>query len=270
MINQACKFFCLFVCSAVVSAESQAAYISEIDLGGPAGQGIELSQVDTQQTLLIIDANASSAFGFGWVLDVIEVPGSIATQGVAMLTDQAWPDTTALTTTLASLNPASGDATFEFNDTRLLVLMQGASSVQRLTNPLTDPTAASQYDTAAVTDWLVLGQGDFGVDYLNNGHDITGINATFGIDLLTRLVDKDAGRVIGRTNEPGEAIDMDRFFVGTPNASYQFDVAGGFRYTYTPSANNPSLAQVPEPSSLAMLIFAAGSFAARRRRPACR
>lgn len=260
----------VLVCALCVAVSSHAAYISEIDLGGPAapaGQGIELSQFGSaaDHTLLIIDANPTSPSAFGLVLDVIHLPASIGLADVAMVTEQNWPDSTAQTTTLASLNPASGDATFEFNNTRLLVVMQGLSPVKRIDNPLKDAASATRYTAAAVSDWLVLGSGDIATDYQSNGHDIVDINATFGIDLLSRTVDKDLGRIVGRTYLPGDPLDMDSFFVGDPDeTSRQFDVTGGYRYTYTPSASNLPLSQVPEPSSLAALVVAMGLVWRRR------
>lgn len=253
-----CTALAVLACLVLLADTTQAAYISEIDLGGPAGQGIELSQFDSaaSHTLLIIDANPTS---FGRVFDVIHLPASIGLAGVAMVTETPWPDTTAHTTTLASLNPALGDDKFAFNGTRLLVVMQGQSEVEFLDNPLSDAQSATNYVQSDVVDWLVLTDGDPATLYQARA-DIADINAAFGIDLLSRVVSKSDGRVIGRTNVLENPLDMDVFFVGDPDpdTGQQFDVPGGYRYTYTPSMSNLPLSQAPEPSSLALLALTLG------------
>lgn len=249
---------------------AQAAFISEIDLGSPtspAGQGVELSQVDpaSDYTLLIMNADATSPFAFGMVLDVIHLPAGSGLAGVVMVTDAPWPDNTASTIPIASTD-ASGSS-LSLSQTRLLVVMEGDSLVKRFDNPTgTDAAAIARYDAAAVTDWLVLGHGDLASNYQNAGHDIDNINSKLGIDLLGRLIDKDDVSVIGRTNAPDQPMDMDVFFAGTPDAARQFDVAGGYRYTYTPGMSNLPLTQLPEPGSLATLAIAAGLCLCRSRR----
>lgn len=264
---------CSLLCALFAIGSAQSAYISEIDLGGPeapAGQGIELSNVDpaSDYTLLILDANPYSTSAFGQVLDVIHLPAGVGLAGVAMVTDVAWPVSTAATTPLASLSPASGDLTLNFAWSRLLVVMQGQSDVLRLDKPLADLAAGSRYDPAVVTDWLVLGDGDIEPLYQTKGHDIADINATLGIDLLDRVINKKTGRVIARTNEPDQAIDMDAFFIGDPDpTSQQFDVDGQWSYTYSPSMSNlPLAAHLPEPNSLAILALSLALAGNRPRR----
>lgn len=262
----------LLPCAVLLGLPVSAAYISEIDLGGPtspAGQGIELSQFDSAHTLLIMEAGATSSM-FGLVLDVIHLPASIGRADVAMITDVAWPDNTAVTTPLASLSPAPINATLPLSNTRLLIVMQGQSDVRWLDNPLsTDAAAAARYDKNAVTDWLVLTQGESAATFQTN-QDVATIDATLGIDLLSRLVDKGAGRVIGRTvmqdAAPGTGVDMDTFYVGTPDdTTRQFDVPGGYHYTYTPSMANLPLSNLPEPNTLAIFALAAGLVLRRSR-----
>ena len=261
-------------CALFIGLPTHAAHISEIDLGGPgspAGQGIEFSQSDaaSEHTLLVMYLSPGPTGLFGMVLDVIHLPASIGRAGVAMVTEQPWTDNTAITTTFESLDSASGSSSLPLSDTRLLVLMEGRSTLDRFNNPLSNSVANDLYKETAVTDWLVLTHGDPTAQFQNN-HDIAAINATLGIDLLSRLVDKDAGRVIGRTLmpdvQPDDAIDMDTFYVGTPDdASRQFDLPDGYRYTYTPSMANLPLSHMPEPNTLALFALAAG-FVLRRSR----
>ena len=259
----------LLVCVSLIWT-SHAAYISEIDLGGPhspAGQGIELSQVDpaSDYTLLIMTADATSTAAFGLVLDTIYLPAGSGRGGVAMVTDQPWPGDGTATIPLASTG--ASNSSLPLNHSRLLVLMQGQSAVRQLDNPASeDPAAAARYDALAVADWLVLGHGDLASDYQNTGHDIAVINTRLGIDLLSRIVDKDGGSVIGRTNAPAQVLEMDTFFVGTPDTARQFEVAGEFLYTYTPGAANLPLTQLPEPGSFAALAILAGLCLRRSRR----
>ncbi|MEM6506162.1 MAG: PEP-CTERM sorting domain-containing protein [Planctomycetota bacterium] len=256
----------------LVALPHRAAYISEIDLGGtesPAGQGIEFSQVDpaTDYTLLILDANPFSASAFGKVLDVIHLPAGIGLAGVAMVTDLPWPDNTASTTTLGSLSPQSGSGTLLFNFSKLLILMNGESSVMADDRPLgSDAAAQARYDKAAVLDWLVLSDADPAPLYQSRGHDIGDINTTLGIDLLARIVDTDAGRVVGRTNLPGQQLDMQVFFQGDPDTTRQFAIDEQKVYTYTPSqANLPVTVQVPEPTSLLLMALGTALCLARKR-----
>lgn len=251
-----------------MAAPGFAAYISEIDLGGPAGRGIEFSAVSPSldYTLLIIDANPYSTSAFGTVLDVIHLPAGSGRAGVAMVTELAWPDNTALTQTLASLAPASGSSLLNFDFARLLVVMQGFSSVKRFDRPLVDAAAQSRYASSTPTDYLVLADGNPQPLYLSRGHDISQINAGLGIDLLGRLVDKNAGQVIARTGLPGQPVEMDVFFAGNPDAARQFEVATDYVYTYTPSMNNlPLTALAPEPNSAALWLLFAGWCLRRRR-----
>jgi len=247
-----------------------AAYISEIDQGGPAGRGIELSQVDSGSayTLVFIDGNAHVPTRFGAVVDVLHLPAGTGYAGVAMVTDSAWPGDPGRSTPLSSLSLASGDATLNLNLSRLLIVMQGDIDVRRYDRPVTDPLAAARFDTAAVTDWLVLGSGDLASQYQSNGYNIGDINNKLGIDLLARIADKDQGRVIGRTNFSGQAIDMDQFFVGDPDAtSMRFAVDGQHDYVYTPGQNNlPLITHMPEPGSLSLLGLGLLVLARRGRR----
>ena len=253
---------------AVFSASAYAARISEIDLGGPAGQGIELSNAasPTGHTLLILDASPYVPTRFGNVLDVIHLPTNPRPDGVVMITDNPWPSDPALTTVLSTLAPASGSTELAFNLSRLLIVMDGISATTRFDNPVTDPLSAGRYDASAVTDWLVLGSGDHAGPYQAGAYDIAGINAALGIDLLSRIVDKDDGRVIGRASHPGQALDMDTFYVGDPDASGLFAADAGHNYVYTPGLENvPLLANLPEPNSLVLLGLGALCVCRRRR-----
>lgn len=247
----------------------QAAYVSEIDLGGPAGQGIELSQVKpaSDYTMLFINASPTSTFLFGMVMDVLHLPAGTGRAGVAMVTDSAWPSAPSLTTPRSSLALESGDATLPLFDHLLLVVMEGRSDVNRFMNPLSDAAANTAYDETAVTDWLVLSKGDQSASYESKS-DLDDINAELGIDLLARLVETDAGRVIARSNEPGQDIDMDTFYSGDPDpTSRQFGIGNEWVYTYTPGMNNlPLAAHLPEPNTLAIFVLSLGLVARRSRR----
>lgn len=252
--------------------DSHAAYISEIDQGGPAGRGIELSQVDSASdyTLVFIDANAQVLSRFGAVVDVMHLQAGSGYGGVAMVTDSAWPGEPTRTLPLSSVSLASGDSTLNFNLSRLLIVMQGDIDVRRYDRPVTDALASARFDPTAVTDWLVLGSGDLATAYQSNGYDIAGINAALGIDLLTRLADKDAGRVIARTNLPGQPIDMDQVFIGDPDVTQAFAVDADHNYAYTPGeANLPLINHTPEPGSLSLLAMGLAALTRRAtpRRP---
>lgn len=253
----------------LVGLPASAAFISELDQGGPAGRGIELTGLDPDAgaTLLFIDANPYLPQAFGKVLDTLHLPGSVGVGGVAMATESDWPGRDAAFVTLDAVAPASGDDELNLFQSRLIVVMQGQSDVRRLDEPLKSAQAAGRYDPAAVTDWLVLGDGDLSGLYASRGHDIDHINQTLGIALLDRLVDKDAGRVVGRTFPPGEEIDMDRFFVGAPGDDGRFAVDAQHDYFYTPGYGNlPLLEAVPEPSTLGLLAAGLALGARRARR----
>lgn len=252
---------------AFTSLSARAAYISEIDLDGPAGQGIELSNVDpaTDTTLVFINASPTSTFLFGLVIDVLHIPAGTGRAGVAMVTDNIWASDPSLTTSLASLPLESGDPSLPMIDHLLLVVMQGRSDVMQFDRPLSDAAADARYDESTVTDWLVLSTGDQATNYEEN-HNVASINTALGIDLLSRLVDKHAGRIIGRTNEPDQPIEMDTFFMGDPDPiSQQFEVAGDRVYTYTPGMSSLPL-HLPEPNSLITLGLTLGLVCRRSRR----
>jgi hypothetical protein len=252
------------------AVHTQAAYISEIDLGGPislAGQGIELSQVDpaSAYTLVLMNVSPASSATFGLVKDVIHLPVGSGFVNVTMLTDEPWPEDNPAIIPLASTD--AGSSSLLLTQTTLLVVMQGNAPVRRFDNPLgSDALAAARYDASAVTDWLVLGQGNLAADFQSSSLDIASINTTLGIDLLGRLVNTDDATLIARTNAPGQPLDMDTFYVGKPDAARQFDVAGGYKYTYTPGMINTPLAHLPEPGSLASLAILSALCLRRSRR----
>lgn len=255
-------FFCVWT-----PGLARAAYISEIDLGGPAGQGVELSQLDpaSDYSVLFMSASPTSSSLFGMVLDVLHVPAGTGRAGVAMVTDVDWPGDSALTTPLDAMPLSSGDDALPLMDHLLLVVMQGRTGLERLNNPMSDSEAKARYDATPVSDWLVLSRGDQDGVYEAN-HDIANINAKLGIDLLARLIDTEDGRVLGRTHAPDQTIDMDTFFVGNPDpVSNQFDVDESLIYTYTPGLSRLPLAQTPEPGTLVMLGVSVG-LACRRPR----
>lgn len=259
----ACVFFCMWA-----PGLARAAYISEIDLGGPAGQGVELSQVDpaSDYSVLFINASPTSSFLFGMVLDVLHVPAGTGRAGVAMVTDVDWPGDSPLTTPLGAMPLSSGDDALPLIDHLLLVVMERRTALERLNNPMSDTAAKARYDATPVSDWLVLSPGDQSGTYQAN-QDIANINAKLGIDLLARLIDTDDGRVIGRTHAPNQTIDMDTFFVGNPDpVSNQFDVDESLAYTYTPGVSGLPLAQTPEPGTLMMLGYIVGLTCCRRPR----
>ena len=263
------------LCALLVTGHTRAAYISEIDLGtSVAGQGIEFSQFGsaTEHTLLIMEAGPTSN-DFGRVYEVIHLPASIGLADVAMVTDSPWPDNTAHTTTLDSLDKAvSTTTTLPLNNSRLLVLMEGRSTLGFFTNPVSDSAATATYNQTTVTDWLVLTNGDQKAQY-QASQDITAINTALSINLLNRIVDKDAGQVIARAilpdAHPEDPIDLDTLYAGTPDAtSRQFDLPDdGYVYTYTPSMTNLPLSHMPEPNTLALFALA-GTFVLRRSRQA--
>ena len=124
------------IAALVTATRAHGAYISEIDLGGPGGQGVEFSQLDpgSVHTLVIMNAVATSTSGFGMVLDVIHLPAGSGVLDVAMVTDQPWPDNTATTIPLASTDASL--PTLSLSQTRLLIVMQGDSAVRQFDNLL--------------------------------------------------------------------------------------------------------------------------------------
>jgi hypothetical protein len=265
------RLLCVGACfaSAFVADQAVAAYVSEIDFASPAGRGIELSNVDpaSDYTLLFMSASPSSSL-FGLVLDTLKVPAGTGRAGVAMVTDSSWPGQSTLTAPLADVPLVSADPTLPLAGDVLLVVLAGRSDVVRFNNPVTDPLAASRYDRAAVTDWLVLNTVDQSGAYAS-ALDVATVNAALGIDLLSRRVDANAGRVLGRTSAPGQLIDMDTFYAGDPDpTSMQFEIPGStLVYTYTPGMSNlPLIERVPEPGALS-IFAAAGAICMRRRRP---
>jgi len=247
-------------------APAGAAYISEIDLGGPAGRGIELSSFDddTGATLLVMDASATTPTQFGFVWQVIDVPGSTANavSGTVMLTENTWPDQPALTTAVGSMN---------LNASRLIAVVEGSTDLSPFDNPTQNATAKDRWDQSNITDWLILSTADAATYQAN--HDLSALAGTLGFDPLDRLVDPDAGRIVARTNEPVEPgqpinpIDMDRFFVGDPDPTGQFAVSEQYNYAYTPGQSNLPLIVVPEPGTAAALLLG-GAVLLRRRRQA--
>ena len=222
-----------------------AAFISEIDLDSPAGRAVEVSQMQpgSDYTLVVMEANPFSTALFGTVLGVVPLADGLGSGGVAMVSDSAWPGGAVPTVPLASLSPASATATLNLSYKRLLVLLRGQVGVNLLDRPVTQ---ASAYDSAAVEDWLVMGDGLTGQAYVSGGHDIGQINTALGIDLLARVVDTNAGSVIGRSWLAGEDYDLSLCHVGEPNEANQFDAAlDGYLYTYTPGVSNLPLLAKP-------------------------
>lgn len=247
---------------------ARAAFISEIDLGGPAGNAVELSDIDPGRdySLLVIDANPYSVSNFGLVLGVVHLPAGSTPRSVAMLSESAWPGQPGRTTPLDSLSSPPTPGGFNMQYARLLVVMDGLTDAVYLDRPLAAAHDRSRYDASAVTDWVVFGSGDLSLRYQSNGHDIDAINTTLGIDLLERIADRDAGRVIGRANRPGQVMEMDRFFVGDPDARNQFNAGDGFFYNYTPGESNLTLSTIPIPEPATLGLFAFVLLGRRRQR----
>lgn len=236
-------------------------FISEIELGGPAGNAVELSQLDPSKdhSLLILDANPFTPSNFGTVLGVVHLAAGSTPHSVAMLSESAWPGEPGRTIPLSSLSSPATPAQLNLQFARLLVVMEGQTDVAYLDRPLAAAQDAARYDASAVSDWVVFGSGDLASQYQSNGHDIDAINATLGIDLLSRIADRDDGRVIGRANLPRQPIDMDSLFVGDPDAYNQFKPTHAFRYTYTPGESNlalaPVMVRIPEPTTLGLFAL---------------
>ena len=244
----------------LIASDARALYISEIDLGGPAGRGIEFSGLDPVDgaTLLMIDANPYLPQAFGKMRDVLHRPGSAGVGGVVMVTENEWVARPTSIKTLNELPPESGKDELNLFQTRLLVLMSGSSMVKRSDTPLTLSDAAARYDAGSVTDWLVLGSGDpskLSGRYASRGQDeINHINTTLGINLLSRVVDKDAGRVIARAKHVGEELKLDQFVMGDPDGDDRFEVRPHLDYFYTPGFGNlPLVVTLPEPGTLGLL-----------------
>ncbi len=244
----------------LLAGPARAAFISEIDLSSPAGRAIEFSDLDpaTDYTLLIIDANAFSPANFGRVRGVVTLPAGIGVTEVVMVSDSVWPGDPGRTTPMSALSPPPDPGTLALDFSRLLVLLEGTHGIARSTDLLPDGGEPPLYDADDVSDWLVLGDGAVGPMYQDNGHDIDQINTTLGIDLLSRLVDKNAGPVIGRTKHPGEAIDLDVFFSGEPDAFGKFPVGPNFNYRYTPGLRNTPIESVGVPEPGAALVLGLG------------
>lgn len=261
--------FCVVLaCAMLLAGSARAAFISEIDFGGPAGQGIELSGVfpDKDYTIVFMSASPTSNSLFGMVIDTLYVPAGTGRAGVALLTDTPWPNQPLLAASLASVPLQSGHSQLPLINDLLMVVMDGQTDLQRFNNPVTDPVAAARYDETLVTDWLVLSAGDQSSTYQNN-FDISAVNANLGIDLLSRLFDRGGGSVLARARYPGEVIDMDTFVAGDPDpVSARFDVDNGaYTYKYTPGLDNLPLAvHLPEPGSL--MVLGIGSVVCLRRR----
>lgn len=201
-------------------------------------------------TLLLLDANPYSPSVFGTVRGFVHLPaGSGGADGVLMVSESVWPTDPLLTQPLAGLSPPPLMSGLDLAFARLLVLVRGQADVAMFQPLIADPPTLAEYDPDDVTDWLAFGNGELAPLYASNGHNVGLINGTLGIDLLQRLIDKDSGRVIGRTNLPGSAIDYDTFYAGDPDPiSDQFRVEQGqYDYTYTPGKAGLPLLVVPLP-----------------------
>ncbi len=257
----------LLLVGAVDSA--RAAYISEIDLGGPAGRAVELSELEAGKSysLLVLDANANYQPAFGRVMGVVVLPAGISTGGVVMVSEQPWPDETGQTVLLSSLPAPTTSSSLNLSFSRLLLLHEGLTDLEVADNVLSPTAVSAGFDASAVEDWVLMGSGPIGAQYLANGYNMASINATLGIDLLSQVADTAAGRVIGRASLAGEAIDPGLLHVGTPNVYKQFLINEDYRYTYTPGAYHAPLLpnrMIPEPGVAWM--FGAGLAVCLRRR----
>ncbi|MFI4861206.1 MAG: hypothetical protein ACIAXF_11045 [Phycisphaerales bacterium JB063] len=257
------------------AGQAHAAYISEIYQSGPAGQAIEISSVDPAQgvTLAILNGSRYDPHGFGMVLEVIHIPVNTSTLGdprVVLITDLPWPDASVQATPLTEIDNASSHDALPLGTSifdRLLLVFDGHADLRLGENPVNDSLPAARYDADALTDWLAIGPSNLAASYLGSTLDIDAVNATLGIDLLSRIVDRQTGQVIARAQLPGVPLDMDVFYAGNPDANSRFDVAGGLSYRTTPgTANLPLFVNpAPEPGSLSVLL-ASGTLLIRRRR----
>jgi len=148
----------LVAASSVFTDTALSAYISEIDQSGPAGRGIELSDINSTSayTLVFMDANPYTSLSFGTVVDVMHLSAGAGLGGVAMVTEKAWPADPALTVALSSatVSLASGASTLNLSLNRLLVVMPGNIDIRRFDNPMSDSAALTRYKAGAVADWL--------------------------------------------------------------------------------------------------------------------
>jgi len=225
----------------LLALPAQSAYISEIDLDGPAGQAIEVSAMDPADdyTLVVMDASPYRFENFGKVLSVAPLSAGMGADGVAMVSDVAWLGGDVMTHPMATLSPSPPTNALSLYFSRLVVLMRGSAGLDLFQRPFDQPQG---YDASAVVDWVLLGEGMNASQYTTNGYDTQLINSTLGVDLFQRMVDTDGVRVIGRGALPGEAIDLTLLHAGDPDGDNRFDSAiPSYRYSYTPGALNSEL-----------------------------
>ena len=245
-----CRLIGLAIAGSLYAGSARGAFISEIDLASPAGRAIEVSQMDDPAgyTLVIMDGNPFSTAPFGTVLGVVPLSAGLGEDGLVMVSDQDWPGGAVTTVPLASLSPASATGTLNLYFNRLLVLLRGQVDVNLLDRPVTQNSA---YDSSAVEDWLVLGSGLSSEMYVNSGHNLAQINASLGIDLLSRVVDTGEGSVIGRSWLLGEPMNLETFHIGIPDPAKQFEASvASHLYTYTPGQDNLALTPIHQNPSL--------------------
>ena len=258
---------------AVVGTTAKAATISELFLTGPAGQALELTGVDDAQgaTLAILNGSRIDPNGFGQVLDIVHLPQGGGWSPVVLITDSAWPGGTVPTTLTDDVNLDPLRTTLNFGGAdfdRLLVVFNGDTALQLGDNPTRGGVAADRYDAAAVTDWLAFGPTGIADAYDAQYTDLelTELNTALGIDLLARTADRSNGSVFARTNAPGQPLDPDVTFVGSPDGNGRFTAGPGLAYRTTPGVANVPLVEVlPEPGSATALVLG-GLFWGRRRR----
>jgi hypothetical protein len=225
----------------LLALPAQPAYISEIDLNGPAGQAIEVAAMDPADdyTLVVMDASPYRFENFGKILSVAPLSGGMGVGGTAMVSDAVWPGGEVLTYPLSALTPSPPTSALGLNFSRLVVLMRGAADLDLFQRPIDQPQG---YDASAVLDWVLMGEGMNAAQYTDNGYDTQLINTTLGVDLFERMADTDAVRVIGRGVLPGEAMDLTLLHAGNPDAGNVFDAAiDAYRYRYTPGMENIDL-----------------------------
>ncbi|MFN3165936.1 MAG: hypothetical protein ACE37H_02615 [Phycisphaeraceae bacterium] len=228
----------------MLAAPAGAAFISEIDLDSPAGDAVEVSAIGPGEdyTLVVMDASPFRFSSFGRVMSVAPLSAGVGTNGVALVSDTAWPGGQVPAIPLASLSPTPPTATLNLNFARLVVLMQGIVDLDVFQRPFDQPAG---YDPLAVVDWVVMGEGLSASTYANSGYDLSLIGATLGVDVTQRVADTDQASVIGRGAVQGQAIDLSVLHVGEPDTNNQFDAATpAHRYVYTPGYAN--LALIPD------------------------